>query len=135
MREPQMQNVEDAPIPNHAFVPRTSAARVLDRLATIAEELGEGSIGADLQQLVARIKEGRFFVACVGQFKRGKSTLLDAFVGEQILPTGVVPVTAVPTVLRYGIERKARVRIGEKWQTIRPEDLPQYVSEESNPEN
>ena len=109
--------------------------RALGRLATIAEELGEGSIGADLQQLVARIKEGRFFVACVGQFKRGKSTLLDAFVGEPILPMGVVPMTAVPTVLRYGTERTARVRIGETWQAIRPEELPKYVSEELNPQN
>ena len=76
--------------------------------------LGEGSIGADVRQLVARINEGRFFVACVGQFKRGKSTLLDALVGEPILPTGVVPVTTVPTVLRYGNQRTARVLIDNK---------------------
>jgi GTPase Era involved in 16S rRNA processing len=101
----------------------------------MAEELGEGSVSADVRQLVARINEGRFFVACVGQFKRGKSTLLDAFIGEQILPTGVVPVTAVPTVLRYGDERTARVLIDTRWRTIQPEDLPQYVSEELNPEN
>lgn len=82
-----------------------------------------------------RINEGRFFVACVGQFKRGKSTLLDALVGEQILPTGVVPVTTVPTVLRYGSRRTARVLIDSKWRTIRPEELSQYVSEELNPEN
>ncbi len=97
--------------------------------------LGESSIGADVRQLVARINEGRFFVACVGQFKRGKSTLLDALVGEPILPTGVVPVTTVPTVLRYGIQRTARVLIDGKWKTIRPEELSQYVSEELNPEN
>ena len=56
--------------------------RHLAGLAEIAEALGEGSIAADVRQLVARINEGRFFVACVGQFKRGKSTLLDALVGE-----------------------------------------------------
>ena len=85
--------------------------------------------------MVTRINEGRFFVACVGQFKRGKSTLLDALVGEPVLPTGVVPVTAVPTVLRYGTTRTARVLIRTQWLTIEPEDLPQYVSEELNPEN
>jgi hypothetical protein len=90
---------------------------------------------ADVRQLVARISEGRFFVACVGQFKRGKSTLLDAFVGEQILPRGVVPVTTVPTVLRYGNSRTARVLIDTRWRMIPPEDLPQYVSEELNPED
>ena len=130
-----MHNVEDIPIPNQAPVAPPPNAQALDRLAAMAEHLGEGSVSADVRQLVARINEGRFFVACVGQFKRGKSTLLDAFVGEPILPTGVVPVTTVPTVLRYGDARTARVLIDTRWRTIRPEDLPQYVSEELNPEN
>jgi len=110
-------------------------AQALSRLAEIASGLGERSIADDICQLVSRINEGRFFVACVGQFKRGKSTLLDALVGEEILPTGVVPVTTVPTVLRYGTQRAARVLIDGQWKTIRPEDLAQYVSEELNPEN
>ena len=107
----------------------------LSRLAQIAEELGESSTAADVQQLIARVSEGRFFVACIGQFKRGKSTLLDALVGEPILPTGVVPVTTVPTVLRYGERRSARVLIGNNWRAIKPEELARYVSEELNPEN
>ncbi len=122
-------------MPNQAAKAVPGDAQALSRLAEIAEALGEGSTRDDVRQLVARINEGRFFVACVGQFKRGKSTLLDALVGEQILPTGVVPVTTVPTVLRYGSRRTARVLIDGKWRTIRPEDLPQYVSEELNPEN
>ena len=114
---------------------RSSDVQALARLVEIAAGLGEPALSADLQQLVTRVEEGRFFVACVGQFKRGKSTLLDAFVGEQILPTGVVPVTAVPTVLRYGNPRTARVLVDSGWRVIDPEDLAQYVSEELNPEN
>jgi len=130
-----MHNVKDIPIPSQGSVAQTSDARALGQLAKVSEELGEGAIVADVRQLLARINEGRFFVACVGQFKRGKSTLLGALVGEPILPMGVVPVTAVPTVLRYGNQRTARVLIGEMWRTIPPDDLPQYVSEEWNPEN
>jgi GTPase SAR1 family protein len=110
-------------------------AQALSRLQHIAEQLGETSVVTDLHQLIARVREGRFFVACIGQFKRGKSTLLDALVGEPILPTGVVPVTAVPTVLRFGEQRSARVLIGNKWQVVKPEELAEYVSEELNPEN
>src|ERR1035438_9050536 len=135
MLEPRMHNVDDVPIPPQGSVAQTSDARALGQLVSVAEELGEGAIAADVRQLVARINEGRFFVACVGQFKRGKSTLLGALVGEPILPMGVVPVTAVPTVLRYGNQRTARVLIGETWRTIPPDDLPLYVSEELNPEN
>ena len=115
-----MHNVEELPIPSRDSVAQTTDARALGELANMAEELGEGAIAADVRQLVARINEGRFFVACVGQFKRGKSTLLGALVGEPILPMGVVPVTAVPTVLRYGSQRTARVLIGETWRTIPP---------------
>jgi GTPase Era involved in 16S rRNA processing len=135
MSEPKMHNVEDIQIPNQAPAARSSHAQVLDRLGAMAEQLGEDSVTGDVRQLVSRINEGRFFVACVGQFKRGKSTLLDAFVGEQILPTGVVPVTTVPTVLRYGDTRTARVLIDTRWRIIPPKDLAQYVSEELNPEN
>jgi hypothetical protein len=48
-------------------------------------------------------------VACVGQFKRGKSNLLNALVARAVLPTGVVPVTSAVTILRYGGEEGARV--------------------------
>ena len=46
--------------------------------------------------MAERVSEGRFYVACIGQFKRGKSSVLNALVGDRVLPTGVVPVTTVP---------------------------------------
>ena len=110
-------------------------AQKLTRLAEMADDLAELSITGEIRQLLERTSQGRFFVACIGQFKRGKSTLLDALVGEPILPTGVVPVTTVPTVLRHGNERAARVLRGQRWHSIRPEELAEYVSEETNPEN
>jgi len=130
-----MPDLEHLSAANSAPQAAAGEAAALSRLAEIAAGLGERSTTENIRQLISRIHEGRFFVACVGQFKRGKSTLLDAFVGEEILPTGVVPVTTVPTVLRYGAQRTARVLNDGKWKTIRPEDLAQYVSEEQNPEN
>jgi GTP-binding protein EngB required for normal cell division len=112
-----------------------SDTQTLARLAEIARELGETSLATDIRQLATRVDEGRFFVACVGQFKRGKSTLLNALIGEPVLPVGVTPVTAVPTVLRYGDVRGARVLTHDQWQTIKLRDLSHYVSEKLNPEN
>ncbi|MDY6056536.1 MAG: dynamin family protein [Campylobacter lanienae] len=40
-------------------------------------------------------------VAIVGQFSSGKSSFLNALLGADILPTGVVPVTAKPTFIKY----------------------------------
>jgi hypothetical protein len=113
-----------------------SQGRALTRLATIADSLELPWIGDEARSLAERVEEGRFFVACVGQFKRGKSTLLDALIGKPLLPTGVVPVTALPTVVRYGERLSARVRSRNgEWTEIEPADLIQYVSEEENPGN
>ncbi len=111
------------------------ASRLL-RLAELARELGSEPAADEARELAARIAEGRFYVACVGQFKRGKSTLLNALVGHEVVPTGFLPVTAVPTVIRFGDELQARVRMRDgTWREIAVSDLKEYVTEELNPEN
>ncbi|MBI4011424.1 MAG: dynamin family protein, partial [Candidatus Rokubacteria bacterium] len=105
-------------------------------IAELAVELGAAGVAAEAAALGERLAEGRFFVACVGQVKRGKSTLLNALVGDPILPTGVVPVTSVVTVVRHGPRRAARVRLaGRPWAAIDPATLAAYVSEDLNPQN
>jgi len=111
------------------------ATRLLE-LAALAAQLESEQVAIEANELAERLAEGRFFVACVGQFKRGKSTLIGALIGESILPTGFVPVTAVPTVIRYGSTRSARIRAADgTWREIALHELEEYVSEECNPEN
>jgi GTP-binding protein EngB required for normal cell division len=108
----------------------------LYRLSELATEFGAGHIAGNARSVAERVSEGRFFVACVGQFKRGKSTLLNAIIGHSVLPAAVVPVTAVPTVIRHGERLAARVRFqSARWTDIPVGDVEQYVSEEKNPEN
>jgi hypothetical protein len=108
----------------------------LDRVARIAEEAGAPKMAIEARALRAKAESGRFYVACVGQFKRGKSTLLDALIGEPLLPIGVLPVTSVPTVVCHGTERAARVRLRDgRWKRIDLRELEEYVSEAENPEN
>jgi len=111
------------------------ASRLL-RLAGLAHELAAEPVAEEARELAARVAEGRFYVACVGQFKRGKSTLLNALVGYEVVPTGFVPVTAVPTVIRFGKALRARIRMHDgSWHDIAMLDLKEYVTEELNPEN
>lgn len=106
------------------------------RIATLAGEFNDNQIRDDALSAAERIAEGRFYVACVGQFKRGKSTLLNALIGESILPSAVIPVTTVPTILRFGEHRQARVRLRNgDWTEIRVCDIEEYVAEVRNPEN
>ncbi len=106
------------------------------RIATLAGEFNDDQIRDDARSAAERIAGGRFYVACVGQFKRGKSTLLNALISEPILPSGVIPVTAVPTIVRFGERRQARVRLRSgEWTDIGFGDIEEYVSEARNPEN
>lgn len=110
-------------------------ARLLE-VARLALELDAEPVATEARELAARVAEGRFYLACIGQFKRGKSTLLNALVGRAVLPTGYIPVTAVPTVLRYGEQVSARVRMKDgAWREIVIAELADYVTEERNPEN
>jgi hypothetical protein len=106
------------------------------RLAELATAASAESLATEANALARRVAEDRFFVACVGQFKRGKSSLLNALVQAPVLPTGVVPVTAILTILRYGAQQRAEVHfvtLGR--QEIRLEAIADYVSEEHNPRN
>jgi len=108
----------------------------LGRVAELAEEFGAREIADAALSAAERVMEGRYYVACVGQFKRGKSTLLNALMDRPVLATGVPPVTAVPTVIRYGKNPAARVRSQNgEWAKIPLNAVEEYVSGEKNPEN
>lgn len=108
-------------------------------------------VGSDFQadaerlgKLAERLQEGRFHLAVLGQFKRGKSTLLNALLGEEVLPAAVVPLTARPTFIRHGEQRRARVAFEDDRspEEVKVDDaeglrraLTPHVSEEENPDN
>jgi len=124
------------PSPDLDPLPATVPAGDLARLAELATQAGLATLARQASREIERLAEGRFYVACVGQFKRGKSTLINALVGEAVLPAGVAPVTSVVTVVRYGPELHARVRLADHaWQPIALGALVAYVSEEQNPDN
>ena len=52
----------------------------LDKLADIARDAGLSGIAHGRRATAERLRAGLFYIACVGQFKRGKSTLLNALV-------------------------------------------------------
>ena len=63
----------------------------------------------DLSIASDNLAKGVFRLMVLGDMKRGKSTLLNALLGENLLPSDVNPCTALLTVLRYGPEKKVTV--------------------------
>src|SRR6266540_1478191 len=74
----------------------------LAKLASAAELLGLADVAGQVGEAARRLAGLELEVAVVGEFKRGKSTLLNALIGVEVLPAGVLPLTAVPTVLERG---------------------------------
>jgi GTP-binding protein EngB required for normal cell division len=92
---------------------------------------------AGWRALLARLAEDRFTVVVAGRFNRGKSSLMNAVLGLDRLPTGIVPLTSVITYVRYGTDE--RVLLDYLGSGLRGEakleDLPEYVTEKGNPGN
>lgn len=65
-------------------------------------QMGLQAVIDDLRRVADSLERGAFRLLVLGDMKRGKSTFLNALLGENILPRDVNPCTAVLTVLRYG---------------------------------
>jgi ribosome biogenesis GTPase A len=117
-------------------------ARMLDRgdaLDKALEELASLGGDRDREQLAAlrdRLAASRLRVLVAGEAKRGKSTLINALLGHQVLPSGVTPLTAVATTVRYGEDPHAQVRFGNGHEEKHPlAALEDLVTERGNPRN
>ncbi len=75
-------------------------------------------------------------VAILGQFKAGKSSFLNSFIGRDLLPVGVVPVTTAITRIRYGAKERAVVTCFDGTSTeVALDEIADYTSEALNPAN
>ncbi|NEQ50479.1 MAG: dynamin, partial [Leptolyngbya sp. SIO3F4] len=68
---------------------------------------------ADLTTATQSLRQGVFRLMVLGDMKRGKSTFLNALLGERLLPSNVNPCTALLTVLRYGPTAQATVHFND----------------------
>lgn len=121
-------------------------ATILEKTLVILQDLGPDfkHYQRNISLLKDRFAHGLFHLAVLGQFKRGKSTLLNALAGEAILPMGVLPLTAAPTLIQYGPRPKMTVRFRNGrnpeeftgYSTLELNShLSRFVTEEGNPRN
>lgn len=118
---------------------------VLDKYSHLKEELVkyigsiltiEGITGGICEELREKIENNVFNLVVLGQFKRGKTSLINALLGAEILPTAVVPLTSIATILKYGEMLNINVHFNDGRVTkIEPATLTQYVTEKGNPRN
>ncbi|HUN76587.1 MAG TPA: dynamin family protein [Steroidobacteraceae bacterium] len=89
-----------------------------------------------MKWLEEKLSEELFNLVVAGQFKRGKSSIINALLGEALLPAGVVPLTSVVTLIRSGKVASAHVEFGTSERRLIPlSQLADYVTERGNPNN
>ncbi len=80
----------------------TQAHRLFARTRELAE------LSPEAGRLV-EVLDRPLLVTVMGEFNSGKSTFVNALIGEEVAPMGITPTTATINVLKYGAERQGRV--------------------------
>jgi small GTP-binding protein len=89
---------------------KLDVAGALKELSDVAGSVGAKSLKERVErELVKKLDEDRFHLVVVGEFNHGKSTFVNALLGETVLPTGVTPTTAAIHHLKYSEKPEATV--------------------------
>lgn len=74
----------------------------INKLGDYAINVGYKNISQAAKKIITNIRKQYFTVAIVGEFSRGKSSLINKLLGTDIMPVGDLPTTAMLTSVRYG---------------------------------
>ena len=93
------QNTMQGPL----VILREDAIQTLEDIATMLVSLpGEAEEDSRrLRDIVEDLQQMFFIVAIIGEFNAGKSTFINAMLGERLLPTGITPTTEYIELVRY----------------------------------
>ena len=84
----------------------------LKSLAALSREMGALQLGGRLEaELAHKLEVDRFHLVVVGEFNHGKTSFVNALLGERALPVGVTPTTAVVHHIEWG-QKPEVTRVG-----------------------
>lgn len=83
----------------------------------------------DLMKAGEKLQNHLFSVGIMGEFKRGKSTVINALLGADIVPSDIVPCSATLNYIRYDTNPNAEVRFKDgSSKNVGVDELSDYVS-------
>jgi len=125
---------------------------LVERALVVTRAADRGDLTDRLRNTERRLADPSVRVLVVGEFKQGKSLLVNALLGTTVCPIDDDIATSVPTVIRHGEQNSATLVFGEitvgpagdditrpmKATDRRPvpvDELAKYVAEAGNPSN
>ena len=117
-----------------------SYAENKNKLSNVLAELNAIAVSNFSKEMIrlvgSKLEANIFTLVVVGQFKRGKTTFINALLKADILPTAIIPLTSVITIVRYGDKVEAVVSFNNGSKKVIPiEEIQYYVTEKFNPKN
>ena len=110
---------------------RQRLADCLSQVATVLGSVGGGGERArQLGDARNNLMQDAFRLMVVGEFKRGKSTLVNSLLGRDVLPARVAPCTAIITEVRYAEEPRAVLHYHDRSKepvVVGVDELRKYV--------
>ena len=106
----------------------------LKQVAPTLETYGKKSIVSEIDKAITTTEDSATVLFC-GEFKRGKSSLVNAIIGTELCPTDIGIATSVVTTIKYGAVKKAVRYYGNllenadslKSEEIEWEDIDKYT--------
>jgi len=97
-----------------------TAQKIEEVVQLLRKSIEIPSLEERLEKVPEKIKAQRFSIGVTGVMNAGKSTMLNALLGEEVLGTAVVPETANLTVIKYASQPKAMVHFwdAKEWKQI-----------------
>jgi hypothetical protein len=119
--------------------PTDSVRAAVVELVKVVKGLGREDLSRRATAAGARLKRPATIVCVVGEFKQGKSSLVNGLLGQDACPVDDDLATSSITLVRYGEEAGAVVRRHEDGEAVAErvaiDELDNWVSEVGNPGN
>ena len=107
---------------------KAELVELLDETTGIFKELKDESEVQSLEEIRNKLKDNNFKVLVIGEFKRGKSTFINALLQEEILPAYSVPCTAIINEIKFGDDKRAVIHFKQKIGQL-PEGLASEIKD------
>lgn len=103
--------------------------KILHDLDGVLGAYPDEALGGSVEEALGYLQNKKFRVAVVGEFRRGKSSLINALLGMPVLPVDIEPTTATINRVTYGLKPRACIHYKDgRDEAVAIGELANYVT-------